>query len=138
MRKLLILTLLLSSSCSIKQFYPLGGSVLGGGVGALGGPGTAAAGAGVGYTVGELAKGNEELQEAQKTIRALTTGDVETLVEQRMEDAKNNGFFSDILDGFYDILILSCLGIALFNIVPIIYTRYVHKRQNDERIRKTE
>ena len=60
----------------------MGGAVLGGGTGALGGPAMAAVGAGTGWAAGELAKGDEELKEAQETITALTQGDVQTLVEK--------------------------------------------------------
>lgn len=127
-----ITVLLLTGSCSMKQFYPLAGSTVGGGIGALGGPGTAAAGAGLGYAAGEMAKGNEELEEAKETIQALTTGDVETLVQKRMEAAKQEGFFDTILDGVYDVMILSLILIAGWNLIPMIYTRYVHKKHNEK------
>ena len=127
-----ITVLLLTSSCSMKQLYPLAGSTVGGGIGALGGPGTAAAGAGLGYAAGEMAKGNEELEEAKETIQALTTGDVETLVQKRMEEAKEEGFFDTILDGVYDVMILSLILIAGWNLIPMIYTRYVHKKHNEK------
>lgn len=128
---ILIVVLLICSSCSLKTLYPLAGSTVGGGIGALGGPGTAAAGAGLGYAAGEMAKGNSELEEAKETIQALTTGDVETLVQQRMEQAKEEGFFDNILEGVYDVMILSLVAVAAWNLIPMIYTRYVHKKHNE-------
>jgi hypothetical protein len=129
MKLTLIIILLTLSGCSMKTLYPLGGATVGGGVGALGGPLTAAAGAGLGYAAGEMAKGNEELEQAKDTIEALTTGDIDKLVEDRLNEAKDGGFFDSILDGVYDLLTLSLIGVILWNIIPLIYTRYVHKQQ---------
>lgn len=133
--------ILILSGCSMKMLYPLGGAFVGGGVGALGGPLTAAAGAGLGYATGELAKGNQDLEEAKDTleeakdtievIKSLTTGDVDALVEKRMGEAKDGGFFDSILDGVYDLLTLGLIGVILWNLIPLIYTRYVHKQQRN-------
>ena len=49
------------------------------------GPTGSALGAGGGALVGEVAKGNAEIEEARETISALTHGDVETLIEKGME-----------------------------------------------------
>jgi hypothetical protein len=85
----------------------------------------------VGYSVGELAKGNQDLEEAKDTIKALTTGDVDALVEKRMGEAIDGGFFDSILDGVYDLLTLCLIGVVLWNLIPLIYTRYVHKQQRN-------
>ena len=68
----------------MKQWYPTMGAVVGGGVGLVG-PTGSALGAGGGALVGEVAKGNAEIEEARETISALTHGDVETLIEKGME-----------------------------------------------------
>ena len=72
----------------MRKFYPLGGSIVGGAAGSIGGPVSAGLGAGAGWTVGELAKGDAELTEAKETIKAITTGDVQSLVERLMEKIK--------------------------------------------------
>ena len=109
----------------MRTFYPLAGAALGGGAGALGGPATAAVGAVAGTAVGEVAKGGADLQDAREEIQALTTGDVEKLLEIRMEQER--GGVAKALDGVYKVLMIFgflCLG---FVIVPVIYTRYVQK-----------
>lgn len=121
---------LLAPACSVKKFYPLGGAVAGGAAGAIGGPVSAGLGAGAGWTIGELAKGDEELESAKQTIQALTTGDVNTLVKQRLEEAKGNGFFDSILDGIYDLLLITSVGVALWIIIPMWYTHYVVNKKN--------
>ena len=127
----IVLLCLLAPACSIKKFYPLGGAVAGGTAGAIGGPLSAGLGAGAGWTIGELAKGDEELKTAKQTIQALTTGDVNTLVEQRLEEAKGNGFFDSILDGIYDLLLIGAIGVGLWVLLPLWYTRYVHNKHKE-------
>jgi hypothetical protein len=133
MKYLLIFICLLTTACNIQKFYPLGGAVTGGAVGSIGGPVSAGLGAGAGWTIGELAKGDEELEEAKQTIQALSTGDVNALVEKRMEKAKGDGFFDSILDGIYDLLLITSIGVALWIIIPMWYTHYVvNKNKNDK------
>ena len=50
----------------MKQWYPTMGAVVGGGVGSLAGPTGSALGAGGGALVGEVAKGNAEIEEARQ------------------------------------------------------------------------
>lgn len=85
-----IATVLLLSSCSMKQWYPTVGAVVGGGVGSLAGPTGSALGAGGGALVGEVAKGNAEIEEARDTISALTHGDVEALVAKGMVEHQSS------------------------------------------------
>jgi hypothetical protein len=115
----------------MRSFYPLAGSVAGGATGSLGGPVTAGLGAGAGWAAGEIAKGNKDLEEAHETIEALTTGDVDKLVQQKLEEARDGGFFDGILDEVYGFLKLCIIGVALFFIVPLLYTRHVHKKQKE-------
>lgn len=104
---------------------------MGGAAGAIGGPVSAGLGAGAGWTVGELAKGDEELKAAKQTIQALSTGDVNALVEQRMQGAMDDGFFDSILDGIYDLLLVGAIGVGLWILLPLWYTRYVHKKHTE-------
>ena len=76
------------TSCSFRSVYPTLGGIAGGGVGSLGGPGTAALGAGAGVLAGEALKNKDALVEAEETIEALSHGDVSALVAQGMEEHK--------------------------------------------------
>ena len=137
MRLVLASVILVLSGCSARNFYPLAGSVGGGSAGAIGGPVTAGLGAGAGWAAGEIAKGNKDLEEAKDTISALTTGDVDELVQQRLEDARDGGFFDGILDEVYGFLKLCIIGLAAFFIIPLLYTRHVHKKQKENNAEKT-
>jgi hypothetical protein len=135
--KIYICTALLSfGSCSVKKFYPLAGSVVGGSAGSLGGPISAGLGAGAGWTVGKLAEGDAELKEAQETITALTTGDVDALLEKKLLDKKASGFFDSILDGVYDILKIGVIIIASWMIIQLWFSRHLHTKvkKNEESI----
>ena len=136
MKHLIMVVPLLFASCSMRTFYPTLGGVVGGAAGALGGPVTAAAGAGAGVLVGELAKGNEDLKEAKDTISAISRGDVEALVNQAA--GKNKGFVEEAIDAVMDTVKLICIGLILWNVVPILYTRFVHKKATNGIAKKTE
>ena len=139
MKYLLITMTLLLTSCSIRTFYPTMGGVSGALAGAAisgGNPMAASAGAGAGVLVGELAKGNEDLKQAQQTIGALSRGDVEGLIAAGM--GKQKGFMDEALDAVYGFIKLCLVGVVLWNLVPIIYTRYFHKKHtngNSEKIK---
>ena len=119
------------SGCSKASFYPLAGSVGGATVGALGGPGPAAGGAALGWGIGEGAKLMEENKGLANKVKAITEGDVQKLVQQQLNEEMDNGFFDSMLDEIYGFLKLCLIGVILWNVVPLIYTRYVHnKAQN--------
>ena len=110
------------------SLYPIGGAIVGGGAGSLAGPAGAAIGAGAGAAAGQILAKDEDLKEAKDTIKAISKGDVEALVAQAA--GKNKGFIDEALDAVYGLIKLVCVGLILWNIVPIIYTRYVHKKTN--------
>lgn len=123
----IIAVLLTCSSCSLKQFYPLGGSVLGGAAGAVGGPVTGGIGAGAGWAAGELAKGSEELEEAQDTIQALTTGDVEALVQRGM--AGNQTSFDSFVSKIQRILLIAGVCLIIYLAIPIFVAKRCAKTE---------
>jgi hypothetical protein len=129
---LLVMVLITCSGCQAKTFYPTIGAVVGGGAGALGGPIPAAVGAGAGAAVGQIAKGEEDIAEAREetrdVVRALTTGDVNDLVQKRLEEAKKGGFFDSMLKGIYDLMLIGAIVCGLWILIPIWYTRFVHKK----------
>ena len=100
----------------------------------MGGPVTAAAGAGVGVMAGEMAKGNDELKQAKQTISALSKGDVEGLIAAGI--GKQRGFMDEALDAVYGMIKLCLIGVLLYATVPILYTRFVHKKHTNGNIKK--
>ena len=121
MRRFWILSVLLLSGCSMKQWYPPLGAIAGGGAGALGGPATAAVGAGSGALVGEVLQGNEEVKEAQETIEALTHGDVQALVEKGM--AQHATGFDEFTSTIKKILMVAACALAAYLLIPIFIAR---------------
>ena len=121
--KILLAMTLLCAGCRLSTIYPMSGAVVGGGVGSVGGPATAAAGAGLGYAVGEIARQEDE---NLATIEALTEGDVSKIIEQQIKS--EGGFFDQILTEVWGVLKLCAIGGILYTIVPMLYTRYIHKK----------
>jgi hypothetical protein len=118
---ILLLVLATLTSCSMKQWYPTLGAVVGGGAGALGGPGIAAVGAGSGALVGEVLQGNKEVEEAKETIDALTHGDVSALVQQGM--AKHASGFDEFTSYIKKILIVAACILGCYLCIPIFVAR---------------
>ena len=114
--------------CSKATFYPLAGSVGGATVGALGGPGPAAGGAALGWGVGKGAQLMEENKGLANKAKALSEGDVQKLVQLQLDEKMDDGFFDSMLDEVYGFLKLCLIGVILWNVVPLIYTRYVHNK----------
>lgn len=127
--KYIILYILISfyiSSCSVKQFYPTAGAITGGSVGALtGNPAIAGLTAGSGALLGEMAKGNAELEEAKETIQALSHGDVEALVAQGMGEHKS--LFEEFTSYIKRILIIAGVCLAGYLLIPIFVARKCSK-----------
>ncbi len=122
----IVLLLLLLSSCNMTSLYPVAGAVGGAGAGAaVGGVPGAVIGSGLGYgsgKLGQLASENKQL------VKAITEKDVQAMLEAGM--GKQKGFFEEALDTIYGFIKLCLIGVILWNLVPIIYTRYVHKKAN--------
>lgn len=133
-----LLCLYFCTGCSFKSWIPFAGSVVGGGTGALAGPAGGAVGAGTGYAVGKLyvaeEKEREQMQFQMDIVENLTKGDAAAIAEQVLEKKKKEGFFNELTDGIWQVLRLVGLGIAVFLLVPIIYTRFLHKKvkKNEE------
>jgi hypothetical protein len=124
---ILLLPLFLLTGCSMKQWYPTMGAVVGGGVGSLGGPTGSALGAGSGALIGEVAKGNAEIEEARETISALTHGDVETLIEKGMEQHASG--FESFTTTIKRILIFAFIGLLCYLAIPIFVARRCSKSE---------
>ena len=121
------LPIVLLAGCSMKQWYPTMGAVVGGGVGSLGGPTGSALGAGGGALIGEVAKGNAEIQEARETISALSHGDVQALVEKGMEQHASG--FESFTNTIKRILIFAFIGLLCYLAIPIFVARRCSKSE---------
>lgn len=110
------------SSCSVKQFYPTAGALVGGaGGGLLGGPVGAGFGGAGGALIGEVARGNEAIEEAQETITALSHGDVEKLVAKGM--TKQNGLFQSFTDGIKKLLVVAGVLLLCYLFIPVFVAK---------------
>jgi hypothetical protein len=105
----------------MKQWYPTMGAVVGGGAGSLGGPVGSALGAGGGALIGEVVKGNAEIEEARETISALSHGDVQKLVEKGMEQHASG--FESFTTTIKRILIGAFVVLLCYLAIPIFVAR---------------
>ena len=122
MRAFLTFMALIYSGCSLKQFYPTAGALVGGGAGALtGNPAIAGLTAGSGALMGEMAKGNEELEEAKETITALSHGDVQALVQQGLTE--QNGLFESFTSGIKKLLVVVGVILVAYLFIPVFVAR---------------
>lgn len=122
-----LLPLLFFTGCSMKQWYPTMGAVVGGGAGSLGGPVGSALGAGGGALVGEVAKGNAEIEEARETISALSHGDVETLIAKATEQHASG--FESFTTTIKRILIGASIALLAYLAIPIFVARRCSKTE---------
>lgn len=128
--KLCIFLLFLFASCSMKQFYPTAGALVGGATGSLAGPIGAGLGGAGGALVGEVARGNEEIEEAKETINALTHGDVEALVAQGM--SKQNGLFESFTNGIKKLLVIVGVILVAYLFIPVFVARKCSKQEAEK------
>jgi hypothetical protein len=114
----------------MKSLLPPSLAILGGGAGALtGNPVAAGLGAGAGSAAGSLIVMDSDAREDKKLmVEALTSGDVNKLVESKLKNAKDEGFFDSILTEIYGVIKLCVIGCALWFIVPMIYSHWRAKR----------
>lgn len=109
----------------------MAGAVTGGAGGAPFGPVAAGAGAGLGYSVGERLKASaDEESDLGKTVQiidALSEKDVQKLVQLQLNNAEES-WVDNVLDQVYGLLKLCAVGFALYLLIPIIYTKYLHKK----------
>jgi hypothetical protein len=115
---------LLLSGCA--SMAPIGGAILGGGVGSIAGPVGGAAGAGLGAAAGSIWAGDKELTQTKEELKALSTGDVAKMIE--LQAGREQSGFDQVIDGVYRVLWLLGIFGVLWVFVPIIYTRFLHKK----------
>ena len=136
MNYLFAISLLFLCGCSMRALYPTAGAVIGGGAGSVIGPLGGAIGAGAGAATGQLLAGDEELQDAKDTITAISRGDVEGMLAAA--SGKQKGFVDEAIDGVIGFVKLCLIFLVLWNLIPIIYTRYIHKKHSNGPTKKTD
>jgi hypothetical protein len=109
------------AGCSLRSTYPTLGGIVGGGAGSLGGPGTAALGAGAGVLAGEALKNADKLVEAEERIEALTHGDVSALVAQGMAEHKSG--FDQFTSNVKRWLMWAAVALGAYLAIPIFVAR---------------
>ena len=124
---LLSIAVFLFTGCSFRSTYPTLGGIVGGGAGSLGGPGTAALGAGAGVLAGEALKNKDALIEAEETIDALTHGDVSALVAQGM--AEHQSGFAEFTSYIKRILIGAAIALGCYLAIPIFVAKRCAKTE---------
>lgn len=118
---LTIATILLLVGCSLRSTYPTLGGIVGGGVGSIGGPGSAALGAGAGVLAGEALKNADKLVEAEEKIEAITKGDVSALVAQGM--AEHQSGFDQFTNKIKRWLMWGAVALGAYLAIPIFVAR---------------
>ena len=124
-----VLAITLLTGCSLRQWYPtLGSSAAGATAAALGGgPLAVGLASGGGALAGEVARGNADLEEAQETITALTHGDVEALLEKRME--KHTSVFESFTTTIKRILMIAACILVVYLAIPIFVAKQCSKSE---------
>ena len=116
----------------MKSLLPPSLAIVGGAAGAAttgGSPMGAALGAGAGSAAGSLIVMDSTAREDKAMmVEALTSGDVNALVETKLKNAQDEGFFDGVLTEIYGVIKLCVIGCALWFVVPMIYSHWRAKR----------
>ncbi len=122
---ILLLVIVLLTSCKMSSWYPAIGSVAGGASGAIAGPMGGAAGAGLGYGAGKTAQMMTENEDLKNTVELLSKGDVDRLVqlglEKGMEQHKSG--FDEFTSYIKKILIIAACLLGAYLTIPIFVAR---------------
>ena len=118
---LIIAMILLTQSCTVSQWYPVGGAVIGGASGSVLGPAGGGIGAGVGYAGGKTAQMMTENEELKETVTALTHGDVSKLVENGLKSQASG--FDEFTGSIKKILTVAGSVLLAYLCIPILLAR---------------
>ena len=118
--------------CSWHNFAPTAGAGIGAGIGSVGGVGGAIGGGMAGGAIGQIIEksSDEETKHKVEAFEALTRGDAQALIEAGLADQK--GWIETTLDSLIELLIIAGIGFGLWNFIPILYSRYLHKKQKEK------
>ena len=112
---------LLLSGCSMSSWYPAIGAVAGGATGSLAGPVGGGVGAGVGYAGGKTAQLLDENEDLVEKVEALSTGDVQKLIELEMGDHATG--FQEFTGTIKKILTVAGACLLAYLCIPIFLAR---------------
>ena len=118
---LIVAMILLTQSCSVKQWYPVAGAVAGGASGSVLGPAGGGIGAGIGYAGGKTAQMMSENKELKETVTALTSGDVNMLVEKGLKSQATG--FEEFTSSIKNILTVAGSVLLAYLCIPILLAR---------------
>jgi hypothetical protein len=71
----------------------------------------------------------EENKDLVQTVDALSQGDIQALVDQGMSRAA--GKAEGLVDEIYSWTKILLIAVVAWNLVPLLYTRYVHKKAKE-------
>jgi len=118
---LLILLIFCTGCQGIKTFAPTIGGGIGAGVGSLGGPGGAIAGGTLGAGAGQIYKEVSQNEKAQKTLEALSHGDVQALVSAQMSDHVSG--FDEFKNTIKNMLMVAGACLCAYLTIPLWVAR---------------
>ena len=82
-----------------------------------------------GGAVGQIIEKSHD-EEVEAKIEAvedfLNKGDATKLIEQQIGDQR--GWIEQAIDGVVNFFIICVIGLVLWNVVPILYSRFLHKK----------
>ena len=131
---LIVAMVLLTQSCRVSQWYPVGGAVIGGASGAVLGPAGAGAGSALGYAGGKTAQMGSENKDLQETVDALTHGDVDKLVKKGLESQASG--FAEFTETIKNILTIAGSCLLAYLCIPIFLAKRTATRCAKEEARK--
>ena len=126
------LSFLMAVLLSCSSMLPMTGAVVGGGVGALGGPGTAALGSGAGMGMGMVLKESldegEAVQQVAQAVEGLGADEIRNLIASQV--GEQQGFVDSLIQEVYAVIKLIILVTAFAFIAHFAYTLYRRKKGN--------
>jgi hypothetical protein len=121
-KSLVVCACLILSGCSISSWYPAIGAVAGGATGSIaGGPVGGGVGAGVGYAGGKTAQLLDENKDLVEKVEALSTGDIQKLIELEMGDHATG--FQEFTGTIKKILTIAGACLLAYLCIPIFLAR---------------
>jgi hypothetical protein len=121
---LIVTTLSFFSSCSMRSFVTPAATISGAAVGAIGGPGGAALGAGTGYAAGRIYELDDEKKEL---VDSITKGDVSAIVASGLQEHQSG--FDEFTGSIKSILMVAGSVLLAYLLIPIFLVKKCAKQE---------